>query len=335
MAPKSFSNVRFGGKSQTLKQKVVPRARKDLMKARATRRNKSLRDCSISDLTRRRYLKECDLFLQYCCLYREAPFVEASWDTFMRTYIEQCWSEGEPLGRATYALCGLEWAHPPLKGCLKGSWQLIRTWEKEEPPARATPFTAEIVIGLASLAIAGAASDLAALLLVGFDALSRTGELFTLTAGHIRFDDDDRTAIIQLPGTKTGQRFGADQVCVVHSHLAVSVLKAACSNLNSCDTILRRTPSSARKALQHLLTFYALDNMAFGWYSLRRGGASAHFQKSGSMEATLVLGRWSSQRTARLYIETGLAETVQLSLTAQQRALFRCFAPCLQRYRAA
>ena len=130
MAPKPRSNVRFGRKGQTLKQKVVPKIRKDLMKARALRRGMTLRDCSISALTRRRYIKECGLFIQYCDLYREAPLTDSSWDSFMRGYIEQCWREGEPLGRATYALCGLEWTHPPLKGTLKGAWALIRTWER-------------------------------------------------------------------------------------------------------------------------------------------------------------------------------------------------------------
>ena len=119
MAPESRTNVRFGGKSQTLKQKVIPRRQKDLMKARASRRAMSLRDCGISNLTRRRDLKGCDLFLQYCCLYREGTFDDSSWDTFMRGYIEQCWHEGEPLGRATYALCGLEWTHPPLRALSK------------------------------------------------------------------------------------------------------------------------------------------------------------------------------------------------------------------------
>ena len=127
MAPKPCSNFRVSGESPTLRQKVLPKARKDLMKARAARRNMTLRDCSISNLTRRRYLKECDLFIQYCCLYKETGFDDTSWDTFMRAYIEQCWQEGEPLGRATYALCGLEWTHPPLKGSLERSWQLIRT----------------------------------------------------------------------------------------------------------------------------------------------------------------------------------------------------------------
>ena len=87
----------------------------------------------------------------------------------MRAYIENCWQEGEPLGRATYALCGLEWVHPPLKDTLKGSWQLTRTLDKkEEPPARATPFTLGIVVDLCVLAISVHALDLGALLMVGF-----------------------------------------------------------------------------------------------------------------------------------------------------------------------
>ena len=111
-------------------------------------------------------------------------------------------------------------------------------------------------MALASLAIASSALDLAALLFIGFDASLRTGELFAMEVAHIRSETDDSAAIIQLPGTKTGQRVGADPVCVVHSRLAVRVLRAACEDLKSSDTVLKRTPFSARRALQHLLTFF-------------------------------------------------------------------------------
>ena len=146
-----------------------------------------------------------------------------------------------------------------------------------------------------------------------------------MKVANIRFEDNDKAAVIQLSGTKTGQRYGADQVCVVHSSLAVRILKLACKDLNASDTVLRRTPSAARRALQQLLSFFSFENQHVGWYSLRRGGASAHCQRTGSMEATLVVGRWSSKRTARLHIETGLAETVQLPVTVQQRTLCQCF----------
>ena len=68
----------------------MPKAKKDLMKVRAERRLMTLRDCSVSDLTRRRYLKECTLFLEYCCMHKETPFDVTTWDTFMRAYIENC-----------------------------------------------------------------------------------------------------------------------------------------------------------------------------------------------------------------------------------------------------
>ena len=48
--------------------------------------------------------------------------------------------------------------------------------------------------------------------MVGFEALLRTGELFTPTVGNIRFEKDSNADVIQLLGTKTGQRYGADHL---------------------------------------------------------------------------------------------------------------------------
>ena len=52
------------------------------------------------------------------------------------------------------------------------------------------------------------------------------------------------------------------------------------------------------------------------------GGATAMFRATGSMERTLVIGRWAYTRTARLHIFTGLAETFGLNITPAQRGLF-------------
>ena len=49
-------------------------------------------------------------------------------------------------------------------------------------------------------------------------------------------------------------------------------------------------------------------------YSLRRGGATAYFRASGSMELTLERGRWSSARVGRIYINDGLAKAVELKI---------------------
>ena len=43
-------------------------------------------------------------------------------------------------------------------------------------------------------------------------------------------------------------------------------------------------------------------------YSLRRGGATEFFRSTGSMAKTMERGRWSEMKTARIYVNTAMAE---------------------------
>ena len=42
-------------------------------------------------------------------------------------------------------------------------------------------------------------------------------------------------------------------------------------------------------------------------YSLRRGGATTLFRETANLELVMVQGRWQSQRTARIYVNDGMA----------------------------
>ena len=57
-----------------------------------------------------------------------------------------------------------------------------------------------------------------------------------------------------------------------------------------------------------------LQEIGFRMYSLRRGGATAFFRKTRSMEAALDRGRWGSSRVARVYLNDGLAREVEINL---------------------
>ena len=57
-----------------------------------------------------------------------------------------------------------------------------------------------------------------------------------------------------------------------------------------------------------------LEGFEFRPYSLRRGGATCWFGRYGSLDRILVLGRWAGARTARIYINDGLAMLAQLKL---------------------
>ena len=127
------------------------------------------------------------------------------------------------------------------------------------------------------------------------------------------------TVIVKLHATKVGQRLGADEVVAIHAGPTVSFLKVHLRSLPQDALLYSGTAQAARAGLQRLLTLFVhVNDMHFGWYSCRRGGASSLFHETGSMETVLVTGRWANTRTARLYIQTGLAEVVALSLTLAQ-----------------
>ena len=66
--------------------------------------------------------------------------------------------------------------------------------------------------------------------------------------------------------------------------------------------------------LRDLGAAFGVCDDRFTPYCLRRGGATWHFTKYASYDATQHLGRWEHARTARLYIDQATAEVHELSL---------------------
>ena len=58
-------------------------------------------------------------------------------------------------------------------------------------------------------------------------------------------------------------------------------------------------------------------------YSLRRGGATAFYRRTASMDQTIERGRWSTAKVARLYICDGLATAMQICHAPELRARWR------------
>ena len=108
---------------------------------------------------------------------------------------------------------------------------------------------------------------------------------------------------------------------MVHSRVAVCLLQRQLRNKDEKDLVIDRTPAKMRRVFKSLLTAMSLQSLRLNWYSLRRGGATWFFLSTGSMERTLVRGRWQSAATARLYIQDATAEVTNLKLTKEQHEL--------------
>ena len=150
---------------------------------------------------------------------------------------------------------------------------------------------------------------MSACLLLGFHCLLRTGELLALTPADF------------LLGTSSGK--------FVHlSLLSLAREIAASEAISITDVVTLETLRTVLAAKRQLgvsaLPLWVLFRCCFpkallmqsarcstssahGFrpYSLRRGGATELFQRTQSMEAALIRGRWESSRVARVYISDG------------------------------
>ena len=184
------------------------------------------------------------------------------------------------------------------------SWKLFGVWRKLESPGRAPPLTKEIIYSWANYAIEHQDLIFAGLILLGFFALLRTGELLQVRAKDLLLDDSN--GIVTLFGTKTGQRDNVGEMVSFSDFFTLETLKIVQQLQKERDLlhvpICHRSAQSFRTQFRSYCSRFDLLQHNFRPYSLRRGGATWLFQSSGSMELALVKGRWSSSRVARIYI---------------------------------
>ena len=123
----------------------------------------------------------------------------------------------------------------------------------------------------------------------------------------------EKPAVISLGLTKSGKRAGASESVTISVTCALQWLWAW-KNASSSRCPLTPAPHHWRKKFSECVKALNLEEFEFRPYSLRRGGATCWFGKHGSLDRIIVLGRWAAARTARIYINDGLAMVASLKL---------------------
>ena len=131
-----------------------------------------LKDFTIAAQTRKRYEAAVSQIL---------PFLEsqpslADIDGVVADWVDFLWSKGTFVAVIADTLSGLHWYWPELKGHLRHSWKMFKSWRRIETPARAAPLTPVIVRAMVARAVELNYVSLA------FHVLMRTGELLQLRA---------------------------------------------------------------------------------------------------------------------------------------------------------
>eukprot|EP00438_Fugacium_kawagutii_P030575 Skav232830 [mRNA] locus=scaffold2600:52216:56365:+ [translate_table: standard] len=288
---------------------------------RARRQGIALEDRAITTQTRFRYFSAVKKVLPLLELHPRHI------DETLCHWIEEQFAEGEGITGIGDALSGLHHFAPWVKGSTQGAWRLFRLWRKVERPQQAPPLPEAFAEALVSRALEMEDLNLAAALAVGFWGLLRTGEILALCPYQIMIGTSD--IVLQLGLTKTGLRRHQDENVIIHHKPTQLLLSALLEIRNFQHTMfVPLIPGGGprfREGFAKLLAFFSLEKR-FRPYSLRRGGATAFFRATSSMEATLIKGRWGTSQAARQYIQEGLSVLTTLTITQKQKDLLQAYA---------
>ena len=291
------------------------------VKTATRRRLGTLSDRKVAAGTLKRYKNEVGKFLQWVVMSKlELPTNILELDDLLCIFVEELWASGESVSLAEGCISGIHHFIPQLALRTPGPQKLIKAWHRTELPRRAPPLSPEIVKGMAGLAIIQGKLDVGVGLLVSFHAFLRGCELLNLRFGDIHFCHN--VAILNLGLTKGGLRRGAAEQVTVTDVSLVTLLRQLSLGRKRSDPLISVQPRSFRDYFQRILVFFGLGP-GFTLHSLRRGGATYFFMKTGNMACTIERGRWECVRTARIYISEGLAQLANHSLNVSKvKALF-------------
>ena len=274
----------------------------------------TLRSLTVQPVTRARYQAARDEFYEW--LHNENLFLPQSayrLDLVVSDYLEFLWAQGKGRTCGSNLLAGLQDVQPHLKGKLKSSWRLMKTWVTHEVPNRAPPLSLDALHLLVGYSLFKSQPTFALSLLLGFHALLRTGELLAVCAKHISISRAKGPAVISLGLTKSGKRQGAAESVAIHCEDVCRRLFQWKKSVSSSQS-LTGPAHLWRKRFADTLSAVGIDALHYRPYSLRRGGATYYFNLWGSFDKLLHLGRWQAAATARIYINEGLAVLTELQI---------------------
>ena len=283
-------------------------------RAKARRALGSLQSLTVQAATKRRYDKALKAFFDFLSTNSlSLPHRKTDLDPLVCDYIEHMWSNGVGRGQANDTVAALQDQQANLRGQLPGAWRLLRTWSHNEIPNRAPPLPEMVVQAMAGWAFFNGHYSFGISLIMGFYTMMRSGEIISLRSSHIMCAARERQALVSLGFTKGGKRQGAAESVVLGIEHAVALVRRW-KALASPSQALVGSPIKWRALFSESLAALNLTHFEFRPYSLRRGGATWWFSKHQSLDRLLVQGRWAAQKTARIYINEGLAMLARTSI---------------------
>eukprot|EP00438_Fugacium_kawagutii_P026276 Skav208230 [mRNA] locus=scaffold2601:86012:86707:+ [translate_table: standard] len=213
-------------------------------------------------------------------------------------------------------MSGLRRFLPEARWKVPRARQFFTNWQSVHVSRQAPPLPAEVALAFGGLAVTTQQVPLACIFVVGFLAFLRTGEMAALSPAKVAVDVNEGRILIALPSTTTSRQ--REETVCVQDHRLAQLVSAALRQLGPAP-FWPQSLRSFRATFAQFVAFFELEEFEFTPYSIRRGGASFAFAEGVAFDELLVRGRWQSNRTARLYLDTGRAALIQTRFSPRQR----------------
>ena len=275
---------------------------------------------SVTRGTLRMYRAATIRFIEWAIDHNEDPMDEHELDSCLHEYIQWLYDEGRSKSLAKNAIAGLGLYLPRLRKFLPTSRLALRGWSNVEPVQSYPPLTWELTCLLAAHS-SEKSPDLARMgigVVLAFDCLLRVSELVNLRREDIGFVGDERMgefeadakgqsnkteAIVVIRHAKTGK----NQWVELFDASLIKLLRGLVAVTKPGEFLFPYSASVFRRELKSSCAALGLSPL-YVPHSLRHGGATRYRHHKGwSVESVAHRGRWVSCKSARIYIQSGVA----------------------------
>ena len=243
---------------------------------------------------------------------------EVSWpddpddlEEVLHRYVEHCWAEGD--SKADFANLLSSISHP-LTGIariakyIRGAWKFYGLWVKLEQKQRCLPMSPKMCRMIAGQCLRHGWHDMSFVVLLAFHCLLRTQEFCECRCGDLQVSRLGNRGVLNLPDTKSGKRSHKTESVTVTDRRLLAFGQSLQVGKLPGDTFLGFKAATFRKRFRQVMVELEFDKLYLLPYSLRRGGATAHFRAGHSLHRTCLRGRWTSMSTARIYVNEALQD---------------------------
>lgn len=269
------------------------------------KQTKSLLQWAYSDKTVSKYERAVDGFVDWCESNGLDYSDDDDLDDLAADYLEFMFESGKGKASGFALVNGLVMKMPRLKDKLLVCKKSMVGWNRAMPSVSYPPMTFHLTVALAVKLAQLFDVRLAIGVLTAFDGLLRLGELLSLRKEDVSLPQDVRLGSVKdvtlsLGKTKTGKN---QFVVLQREEVKELVAKVVRLTDKSCY-LFPFSASYFRKCFKVGVQELGLSQ-DYVPHSLRHGAATEMNLAGKSIEDVLLAGRWASNKSARVYIQSG------------------------------